>query len=114
MLYHGAIFEFLRNEQSDAKPYAFTSVHPDKSPFKWNDYGFELDGPVIKNKLFIMCNYEALRRRQTTQTTFTVPTEKMFAGDFSELLPGTIIYDPNTRQPFSAMSSRRTGSTRSH
>ena len=98
--YHGTIFEFLRDETFDAKPYAFTSVHPAKSPFKWNDFGFEADGPVIKNKLFLMGNFEALRRRQTTLSTFTVPSEKMFNGDFSEILPGTIIYDPTTGQPF--------------
>src|SRR4051794_8615565 len=98
--YHGSIFEFLRDDKFDAKPYAFTSVHPAKSPFKWNDYGFEADGPVIKNKLFLMGNLEGLRRRQTTLSTFTVPTEKMFGGDFSELLPGTVIYDPTTGQPF--------------
>lgn len=98
--FHASIFEFIRDEKFDAKPYAFTSVHPAKSPFKWNDYGFEADGPVIRNKLFFMGNFEGLRRRQTTLSTFTVPSEKMFAGDFSEILPGTVIYDPTTGQPF--------------
>src|SRR5437899_5925574 len=50
--YHGSLFEFLRNDALDAQPYAFTSVHPPKSPFKWNDYGFELDGPVRVPKLY--------------------------------------------------------------
>ena len=98
--FHGSVFEFLRDEKFDAKPYAFTSVHPAKSPFKWNDFGYEVDGPVFRDKLFFMTNFEKLRRRQTTQSTFTVPTEKMFAGDFSEVLPGTVIYDPTTGQPF--------------
>jgi len=98
--FHGSVFEFLRDEKFDAKPYAFTSVHPAKSPFKWNDYGFEADGPVFKDKLFFMGNFEGLRRRQTTLSTFTVPTAKMFSGDFSEILPGTVIYDPLTGQPF--------------
>ena len=98
--FHGSVFEFLRDEKFDAKPYAFTSVHPAKSPFKWNDFGYEVDGPVLRDKLFFMANFEKLRRRQTTQSTFTVPTEKMFAGDFSEILPGTVIYDPTTGQPF--------------
>src|SRR6185369_12639159 len=69
--YHGALFEFLRNDVLDAKPYSFTSKPQAKSPFKWNDFGFELDGPVRipwvfngQNKMFFMANYEALRRRQ--------------------------------------------------
>ena len=104
--YHGALFEFLRNDKLDAKQYQFTSARP-KNPFKWNDFGFEMDGPVRipkvingKDKLFFMSNYEALRRRQSVLNTFTVPTTKMFGGDFSELLPSTVIYDPNTGQPF--------------
>src|SRR6188768_2021576 len=98
--FHGSVFEFIRDEKFDAKPYDFTSVHPAKSPFKWNDYGFEVDGPVLRDKLFFMGNFEGLRRRQTTQSTFTVPTDKMFAGDFSEILGTTTIYDPLTGQPF--------------
>ena len=98
--FHGSLFEFLRDETFDAKPYVFTSVRPDKSPFKWNDYGFEADGPVFRDKLFFMGNFEGLRRRQTTLSTFTVPSAKMFTGDFSEILPGTVIYDPLTGQPF--------------
>jgi hypothetical protein len=98
--FHASLFEFLRDEKFDAKPYCFTSSCPAKSPFKWNDYGFEADGPVVRNRLFFMANFEGLRRRQTTQSTFTVPTARMFTGDFSELLPGTIIYDPVTRLPF--------------
>ncbi|HZS04145.1 MAG TPA: carboxypeptidase regulatory-like domain-containing protein [Blastocatellia bacterium] len=104
--YHGALFEFLRNDVLDAKQYQFTSAKP-KNPFKWNDFGFEADGPVRipklfngKDKLFFMSNYEALRRRQSVLNTFTVPTARMFAGDFSEILPSTIIYDPTTGQPF--------------
>ena len=104
--YHGTLFEFLRNDKLDAKQYQFTSVRP-KNPFKWNDFGFEVDGPVSipklfngKDRLFFMSNYEWLRRRQSVLNTFTVPTTKMFGGDFSELLPSTVIYDPNTRLPF--------------
>src|SRR5881409_807734 len=51
-VYHGSLFEFMRNDALDAQPYAFTVVHPPKSPFKWNDYGFELYGPVRVPKLY--------------------------------------------------------------
>ena len=106
-VYHGSLFEFLRNDKMDALPYAFTSVHTKRGdqPFKWNDYGFELDGPIRipglldgRDKLFVMSNYEALRRRQKILSYYNVPTPKMFNGDFSELTAP--IYDPVTKQPF--------------
>jgi hypothetical protein len=103
--YHGALFEFLRNDKLDAAPYSFTANHQAKSPFKWNDFGFELDGPIRipklfngQNKLFFMANYEALRRRQNFQSTFSVPTPAMFTGNFSGL--NTTIYDPTNKTPF--------------
>jgi hypothetical protein len=99
--YHGSLFEFIRNDVFDAKPYSFTATHVPKSPFKWNDYGFELDGPVRipklfngHDRLFFMANYEKKVQRQHSQATYSVPTAAMFTGDFSALT--TPIYDPNT------------------
>ncbi len=53
--------------------YAFTANRPIKSPFKWNDYGYEIDGPVRipklfngRNKLFFMSNFETLVQRQSS------------------------------------------------
>ncbi|RPI23678.1 MAG: TonB-dependent receptor [Acidobacteria bacterium] len=102
-VFHGALFEFVRNNAFDAKPYQFTTARVDKSPFKWNDYGFEADGPVripklldLRDRLFFMVNAEWRAQRAERQAVYTVPTAKMFAGDFSELLPAIKIYDPNT------------------
>ena len=55
-VYHGALFEFVRNDVFDAVPYAFGTVHPKKSPFKWNDYGFETRRPGADS--------EALQRQE--------------------------------------------------
>jgi hypothetical protein len=103
--YHGALFEFLRNDTLDATPYSFTTNHQAKSPFKWNDFGFEMDGPVRipklfngQNKLFFMANYEAFRKRQNFQNIYSVPTAAMFTGNFSGV--NATIYDPTTKQPF--------------
>jgi len=103
--WHGSLFEFVRNNAFDALPYQFTATKPGVSPFKWNDYGYEIDGPVVipklfngRNKLFFMSNYEWLRQRQTQQSVYNVPTPQMFQGNFSQL--ANTIYDPATKQPF--------------
>ena len=103
--FHGALFEFVRNNDFDASPFSFTAIHQPISPFKWNDYGFEVDGPVYipklfngRNKLFFMANDEWLVQRQNFQQPYTVPTPAMFKGDFSQL--AATIYDPTTKTPF--------------
>lgn len=97
--YHGTLFEFLRNDKLDAQQYAFTTVRPN-NPFKWNQFGYTLGGPVWipkvfngKNKLFFMTNYEGYRDRRTSQGLWNVATPKMRAGDFSEV-PGLQLFDP--------------------
>src|ERR1051325_10270082 len=50
--YHGTLFEFLRNDKFDANPYSFTAIRTSKDPFKWNQYGFTLGGPVWLPKIF--------------------------------------------------------------
>lgn len=99
--FHGTLFEFLRNDVLDATNYAFTVNRPTKNPFKWNQYGFTLGGPVEipkvfngKNRLFFMSNYEGFRERSQTEGFYDVPTEAMRAGNFAGAPP---IFDPSTR-----------------
>lgn len=97
--YHGAAFEFVRNDAVDALPYNFGTT-PEKSiPFRWNDYGFELGGPVRipkvfngTNHLFFMVNVEWLKQRTSGLSYATLPTQAELNGDFSAF-PATI-YNP--------------------
>ena len=102
--YHGALFEFLRNDKLDAKQYDFRGLNAPQNPFKWNQYGFTLGGPVTipklfngKDRLFFMANFEGYRVRQSNNTVFSVATDQMRGGDFSYLLPGNQLYDPASK-----------------
>ncbi|MFN0103890.1 MAG: carboxypeptidase regulatory-like domain-containing protein [Bryobacteraceae bacterium] len=99
--FHGALFEFLRNEKLDARNYAFTALRPAKDPFKWNQYGFTLSGPVWipkifngRNRLFFMSNFEGYRDRKQLRGIYNVPSQAMREGDFSGR---SAIFDPVTR-----------------
>ncbi len=97
--YHGALFQFLRNSAVEAAEW--NAVGP-KNPFRHNDYGFTLGGPVAiprlfngRNHLFFISNWEELRDRLTTQANASVTTAAMRSGDFSTI--SQKIYDPATR-----------------
>lgn len=103
--FHGSMYEFLRNEKLDAKNYLFGgpgAVERPKDPFKWNQFGFVLSGPVVipklfngKNRLFFMTNYEWFRQRRNLIGQFQLPSAAQRTGDFSGI--STPIYDPSTR-----------------
>ncbi len=92
---HGSVFEFVRNEKLDAKNF-FDLPNEPRAPFKRNQYGFSLGGPVIRNKTFFFADYEASRIHESRTVNNTIPTSLMVGGDFSELLPSNKIYDPST------------------
>jgi hypothetical protein len=100
--YHGTVFEFLRNSDLDAKPYDFIGTNPAKAPFRWNQYGFTLGGPISipklfngKNRLFFMSNFEGFKSRRTDQGLYTTAPDSWRHGDFSSF--ATPLYDPFSR-----------------
>ena len=107
--YHGTAFEFLRNNDLDARNYDFSSAtrsatnpSPKSTPYRQNQYGFTLGGPVRvpklfngKNRLFFMSNYEGYNSRTTTTSFATTMTPAMRNGDFSAV--PTPLQDPLSR-----------------
>jgi hypothetical protein len=94
--FHGTVFEFLRNDKFDSRPYAFTAAQAaaPKAPFEWHQFGYTAAGPVLKNRLFFMSNYEGFIDRKTFLNNFNLPTAAMRRGDFSAV--ATPLIDPST------------------
>jgi carboxypeptidase family protein/TonB-dependent receptor-like protein len=61
--FHGSVFEFFRNDALDARNF-FTFTSPKPPPFKRNQFGGHVGGPIIKGKAFFFFSYEGLRQRQ--------------------------------------------------
>jgi hypothetical protein len=93
---HGVLYEYLRNADLDAKNFFDKPAPAPIPPFKRNQYGAAVGGPVKKDKTFYFFNWESTRVRQSITRVATVPTAAMHNGDFSALLPNTIIYDPGS------------------
>jgi hypothetical protein len=69
--FHGSAFEYLRNAIFDSRTPFDPATHP---PFKLNQFGATLGGPVIRNKTFFFVSYEAYRQRLAQTLIGYVPT----------------------------------------
>lgn len=57
---HGTLFEFLRNDAFDARNFFQPAGTP--APIRFNNFGGNVGGPIIRNKMFFFANYEASRQ----------------------------------------------------
>ena len=79
---HGGIFEFLRDNDFNAKDWFTHQINP----LHQNQFGAFAGGPILKNKLFIFGNYQGTRSAAASSENQTyAPTAAMLAGDFSGL-----------------------------
>jgi hypothetical protein len=99
--YHGSMYDFIRNNLADATSYYFpyNATPPSVYPYKWNDYGFELDGPIRipkvyngRDKFFFMVDDEWKKVRSIGQSGTTVPSPAVAGGNFQ----GFSVYNSTT------------------
>jgi len=95
--FHGGMFEYLRNTALIANTWSrkLSPITSYTSPFRYNDFGFYVGGPVwipknpmfakTRDKVFFFINEEWFRYRQVGTNTATVPTNLMRQGNFTEL-----------------------------
>jgi len=76
---HGTLFEFFRNDALDANSFFSNRSGLVKPPLRWNQFGGNLGGPVVSNKLFFFGNYEGAIVRRTQQVVGNVPTPALLA-----------------------------------
>src|SRR5262249_15137443 len=101
---HGSLFEFLQDDALDQRGYFEDRAVP-KNPRRRNQFGFEMDGPVMlprlydgRNRTFVTAAYEGVRADTLLTPIATVPTALMRQGNFSEI-SGTI-RNPFTKLPY--------------
>lgn len=99
--FHGDAWDFIRNDSVDSRNFFAQNVEP----YKQNQFGGTLGGPIRKNKTFFFVYYEGLRNRQGETQAATVPSLLERQGDFSQSVdPSTgkvpPLIDELTGQPF--------------
>lgn len=79
--FHGALWEFLRNDAMDSSDYFTRSVQP----LKQNQFGATFGGPIVKDKTFFFAYYEGFRNRQGESVPSTVPSQNEREGNFGQM-----------------------------
>jgi hypothetical protein len=69
--FHGAAWEFIRNNYFDATPWGAAGFLP---ALRRNNYGANLGGPILRKKLFFFANYEGVQEILNKPITGTVPS----------------------------------------
>jgi trimeric autotransporter adhesin len=89
--FHGNGTYMLRNSKFDANSFSNNAQNLIKAPFRVDDAGGSVGGPILRNKLFFFSSYHGLRNDQTSTQFMTVPTALERVGNFSQ----TLIRDEN-------------------
>jgi len=96
---HGSAFEFVRNDFFNARDTFAEGKRNSPFPFRQNQFGATVSGPIFKNKTFFSGGYDGWRYSKPIGTLIRVPTADEIAGDFSHSIIARNIYDPATTAP---------------
>ena len=103
---HGSAWEFVRNDKFDARDPFADANRSTPAPFRENEFGFSVGGPIIlpkiyngKDKTWFFFAYEGWRYRKPAQSFERFPTPAEISGDFSADYSTQVVFDPNTTAP---------------
>jgi len=102
--FHGAAFEFLRNDNLDANSWGNNRARLRRVEFQRNQFGGTFSGPIWRQKkLFFFTAYEGLRQGSPGTNISSLPTPLQRTGDFSETFINTAtrttVYNPFSTRP---------------
>src|ERR1700726_3469760 len=92
--FHGSVYEFLRISALDARNF-FESNSTRKAPFKRNQFGGTIGGPIIKDHTFFFADFESNRQSKGIANIDFVPSPAARSGN---LQAGSVIVDPLIQQ----------------
>jgi Carboxypeptidase regulatory-like domain len=110
--FHGQVYEYNENKSLSANYFDLNKYNENAYPFNRNQFGGNVGGPILHDKLFFFVNYDGIREVHPLPTSINFPSMAMRQGDFSALCSayssgvcsdasGTQLYNPLTGQPFS-------------
>jgi hypothetical protein len=108
--FHGSLYEFFRNDKLNANDFFANRGGTARAPFKFNQFGGTVGGPVWapkvyngRNRTFFFVSIEKVRFIQGMTFVGTEPKPQELAGDFSNTRNAAgqliTIYDPKTTAP---------------
>jgi Carboxypeptidase regulatory-like domain len=109
--FHGQVYEYNENKALNANYFDFNAFNVPENPFNRNQFGGNIGGPILRDKLFFFVNYDGIREVHPLPTSINFPSAAMTHGDFSALCSkysagvcsdpnGTQLYNPLSGQPF--------------
>jgi hypothetical protein len=99
--FHGLAYDFLQNDAMNASNFFAVS----KPPLRYNLFGGNIGGPILKNRLFGFFDYSGLRSHSDYVSEDRVPTLAERSGNFANDNISGIIYDPGTYNPTTGTSN---------
>lgn len=98
--FHGGLFEYVQNTKFNANEFNSNRAGIRRQRSNINTFGGNVNGPVLKNKLFFAYSYEGIRQSIPDPFTTSIPTPLQRTGDFSQTKQSNgqlqVIYDPLT------------------
>jgi hypothetical protein len=92
--FHGTAFEFYRHDSLNANNFFLNRAGQPKPKLKYNNFGGNFSGPIIKDRIFFFWSEEWRRERRGQVLSANVPTAAEKTGDFSGPLTGPLPHVP--------------------